>query len=288
MAVRKKVLCFCVVAMLCGCAYLDQLPLPPQPATPPVVVDPPPVESEVARAPWLVNPSTVQARYGHKEWCLWEAMRFSDDVLDAWITYIKSRGGNSAFMALSHTRAGISPYKSGFSGEFSDSKIAHYRSVVKRFNDAGITPMVGLFDDQPSFHKAKAEHPRYIAKMVESMRGLLVTLCTAMEPEEFWSPAYGDQVAQMLKANGVKRVFVHSTQERFLTEHVDGLLFEWGHPRGGNTLSPASMRARFADMIARHPGKEVWAWEWTWFEDNPITIQQADACIEAGCKGVGQ
>ena len=276
-----------------GCAYLGNIPWPDpvtDPPDPPPVVEPipDPIPATITRAPWLRDPATINTVAGHKEWCSFEWMRFPDAVRREWVTYIRARGGNSVFVTLSHTSAGITPYRSGFSGEFSPEKLKAYRDAVSFLNGNGITPMLSLFDDTPPFHNDanEAEHRRYVTRMVSNMAGLQVRWCTAMEPEEFWTSAYGDKVAKMLKSAGVKQVYVHSQTEAFLTGNVAGLLHERNHPREGRGVSPATLQALYTGMVQRHPDREIWAWEWTWFQDDAAA--QTAACLAAGCKGVGQ
>ena len=247
------------------------------PVTPPV--------SSIVRAPWLRDP----AKY--KEWCSFEWLRFSAAVRKEWISYIKARGGNSMFMTLSHTSAGITPYKSdGFGGPFDDDKLTHYRNCISELNANGITPMLCLFDDTPSFHKQsnEAEHNRFISQMIRVADGLQVRWCTGMEPEEYWTPEYADLIAFRLRGYGGRSIkpYVHTQRENFITENIFGVLHERNHPRDGREVKPASLLSLYLGLIKKYQEKEIWAWEWTQFQDE--CADQINACIKAGCKGVGQ
>ena len=265
-------------------------PDPPAPPEPTPQPKPAPVvpHNGVIRSCWL--------RYGGKpgvEWCSFEYLRMSLHECNGWVQYLVNRGCNAIFITLSHTRAGISPYKNGFSGPFCPAKREIWTAEVENFRLNGITPILCLFDDTPPFHSTanSREHKRYIREMAAWFRERPVQWCTAMEPEEYWPVAYQDEIAaEVEKATG-KAPWVHSTKENYLTPHTGGLLHEYGHPRQGRSRSPQTLHGYYRSLVDRHPDKPIVAWEHTWYtdgDDKALCMAQAEACLRAGCVGVGQ
>lgn len=283
------VLCLSIVGLFVGCCNVPLIAehapwCQPAPTNqPPVVTNTP----DVLLSCWLKYPHGPDGSDG--EWATCELLRMSQAKREAWYDYLQSIGANSLFFTLSHTSAGITPYKRGFSGEFDVEKLRAWRAEVVEQNRRGLIPVLYLFDDQGNWHNEsnQAEHQRFIETMVQTFNDLSVVWCTAMEPEEYWSTAYQEKVAVYLKRCGVEQVGVHTTQDRYLTASTDILFCEmpW-HPREGHRHSAAEVGQRTARLIAQHPGKDIVMWEANWDADEHARAQ-GQAALQAGAAGAG-
>jgi hypothetical protein len=265
------------------------VPVPETPAAPNPGTNP--TLSGRIETEWL-SPTEPGFAFG----CTWEwfsPTSFSNTRRTWWTDRIRARKGNSLFLCLSHVGCSITPYKSGWSGEFDENKLAWWAAELKRLNGLGIWPIVGLYDDTQghNWHNpANSECKRFISKVVPMLNPFVAQWCVGMEPEEYWSVAHTNHVASLIRAAGAtKPIGSHTTKPEYASgSAIDILHWEPWHPRDGINKSDAEI----VNCInrAKTCGKPVLFWEWSWHSDPPHRAriqQQARVALAQGVTGIG-